>query len=1057
MSDHPNALFERYRSHNDLRALARLFDAVAPELACVAAHLAKSTDEAEDLVQATFLSAIERSAHFDPKRPLVPWLLGILALHARKQRARAGRELDGERVHQPADSDPERDAEQREVTAAVGQAVERLSPACAPLVRRYLLEGATTRQLAREFEIHPITARVRLHRGLKQLRKLLPIGLSVAAFGVVGSRVNLSVVRTSVLRSAAQLTGASVPVTSLASGALVLALLAPLALAVPAWLVWRTPSGVIAELATLEPAAASHVASLARVEASALATADAEALEPQPVSARTSAQPIPVQARLRGRLLRPDGSPAVGALVDLDGSVRNSQLAEFFGPPAQWVDPAPLVCDEGGEFEWNFEAPPAYQFFLTATAEGCARANWRWTKLEANQQLDLGDVELEAAGEVSVRVLNAQGEALGLGWRVSADVPAPNSFQGRVGDGVQAHVDAAGSTFSLKGLPARRVTLRASTENFARAEDLEVTALAGVNTVVELRYFGADPLRRIGIGVRMPPGVHSAPATEHVWLTQPGQPARQAQAQSSHISGFSFDDLELGASYGVLIDDPRFEPWSQVGVQPGETLRPQLRGNAALSVRILQPNQVLYTGSYRLSVEKFAGQFHSGLILVSASDVPPADGRVSGLVPGDYEFEFSIAGHGRHRVVVAQLAAQETREVELLLGLPVGIQGRVLSSDGTSPMAGVDVQLTRGDVAGHTLAPGATISAGNRMIHFRDARTSTDAQARFQFADLQPGPWTVRAAWSPWLFVDQTVVLPLEGELEFVQPPCGSFAGQLLWPSGSPIGDAVLWIIPMVDGAPRTPRPHLSGLDDPSGLASDGSFQYGPLPVGEVSVTLMVTTDGIDESSSGSGPWLGTFTIAEGAPQMQLIDVRSTFPARVHGSVFVDGVAATAGLVTIRSVPPSSPQQTRGRLSAAGQFRYGGLEAGSEQRLEYTSPTGWSWAVPQTIVVAAGSDTECAIAITTIEREIRIVDANTLQPLPHQRIAWRTGLDFAATQDPPGELERGGGRSDAQGKLNVRLPQGPVRFVALPSGTFIPPTMDWSAGSAPIVLRMVVE
>lgn len=234
MSDNLSSLFERFRERNDLRALARLFDEVAPELASVAAHLSRSPDEAEDLIQATFLSAIERSASFDSSRPVVPWTIGILVLHARKQRERAGREIDALRVHQPGEADPERDAQGREDALAVGAAVKDLDPKYAPLVRRYLIDGATPALLAREFDLSPITTRVRLHRGLKQLRRLLPVGLSVAAFGAAAWRVDLASVRASVLRRAAQITGASVPVASFVSVGLAVALLAPLALAIPA-------------------------------------------------------------------------------------------------------------------------------------------------------------------------------------------------------------------------------------------------------------------------------------------------------------------------------------------------------------------------------------------------------------------------------------------------------------------------------------------------------------------------------------------------------------------------------------------------------------------------------------------------------------------------------------------------------------------------------------------------------------------------------------------------------------------------------------------------------
>jgi hypothetical protein len=273
-----------------------------------------------------------------------------------------------------------------------------------------------------------------------------------------------------------------------------------------------------------------------------------------------------------------------------------------------------------------------------------------------------------------------------------------------------------------------------------------------------------------------------------------------------------------------------------------------------------------------------------------------------------------------------------------------------------------------------------TIWAGGNMIGFRDALASSDATGRFEFEDLQPGPWTLRAAWSPWMFVDQTVVLPLEGELEFVQPPSGSFAGQLLLPPGAPIGDADLWINPMLDGAFRTPRPNLSNMDDPSGLEADGSFQFGPIPVGEIDVSLRVMTEWLDKgrSSTGSGTSLGTFTITEGAPIMHVIDVRSTFPARVHGSVVVDGVAASSGLVTIRSVPPSSPQKFRGGLSVAGQSRYGGLVAGSEQRLD--TPHRMVAVPPRSRPRQHNEH----VAITTIERQSRS-STRYAATLPHQR------------------------------------------------------------------------
>src|SRR5262249_37653489 len=58
-------LFERYRSQGDLEALASVFDRVAPELLALAAHLVRDPSEAEDLLQSTFVAAIEGARAFD--------------------------------------------------------------------------------------------------------------------------------------------------------------------------------------------------------------------------------------------------------------------------------------------------------------------------------------------------------------------------------------------------------------------------------------------------------------------------------------------------------------------------------------------------------------------------------------------------------------------------------------------------------------------------------------------------------------------------------------------------------------------------------------------------------------------------------------------------------------------------------------------------------------------------------------------------------------------------------------------------------------------------------
>src|SRR6185295_9273824 len=91
-------LFERYRGAQDLRALSKLFDLAAPELLRLAVHMAPDVASAEDLVQQTFLAAIEKPKRWRASEPLLPWLFGILTKLAKKQRRNARRAPEHDRL-----------------------------------------------------------------------------------------------------------------------------------------------------------------------------------------------------------------------------------------------------------------------------------------------------------------------------------------------------------------------------------------------------------------------------------------------------------------------------------------------------------------------------------------------------------------------------------------------------------------------------------------------------------------------------------------------------------------------------------------------------------------------------------------------------------------------------------------------------------------------------------------------------------------------------------------------------------------------------------------------
>ncbi|MEO6596677.1 MAG: sigma factor, partial [Planctomycetota bacterium] len=116
-----DALFRQYCKTGDPKALAVVFDRTAPELLRIAGWLSGQRACAEDLLQRTFLLAIEARATFDGDQRALPWLCGILTNQARnlmREKARRARLVnEGATVR-----GPEQAAQDTEFAAAVAAA-----------------------------------------------------------------------------------------------------------------------------------------------------------------------------------------------------------------------------------------------------------------------------------------------------------------------------------------------------------------------------------------------------------------------------------------------------------------------------------------------------------------------------------------------------------------------------------------------------------------------------------------------------------------------------------------------------------------------------------------------------------------------------------------------------------------------------------------------------------------------------------------------------------------------------------------------------------------------
>jgi len=185
-------LFRRYQRTGERRALAAVYDRVAPDLLLIATHLLQDPVAAEDAVQATFLAVIENPGRFDASRPVRPWLVGILANQARLSRRAEGRRIDRLPPASPPDSQPTRIAEAEELVRVVKRSIERLPRAYRAVMRLRLMRGLEPHEIAAALRRSPGTVRSQLARGLERIRRMLPPSFAASAALLAASEARAS-------------------------------------------------------------------------------------------------------------------------------------------------------------------------------------------------------------------------------------------------------------------------------------------------------------------------------------------------------------------------------------------------------------------------------------------------------------------------------------------------------------------------------------------------------------------------------------------------------------------------------------------------------------------------------------------------------------------------------------------------------------------------------------------------------------------------------------------------------------------------------------------------
>ena len=164
-------LVARVRS-GDTDAFGELVRRYQRRAYAIAYRLMRQREDAEDLVQDAFMTALDKLDTFDGARPFGPWLFRILVNRGtsqiRARTVRATEEIPATVGDESAT--PDRLAERSETDARVRAAIAGLTDRQQLVVQLYEIDGFSTAEVSEMLEIAEPTVRWTLHAARKRLR-----------------------------------------------------------------------------------------------------------------------------------------------------------------------------------------------------------------------------------------------------------------------------------------------------------------------------------------------------------------------------------------------------------------------------------------------------------------------------------------------------------------------------------------------------------------------------------------------------------------------------------------------------------------------------------------------------------------------------------------------------------------------------------------------------------------------------------------------------------------------------------------------------------------------
>jgi len=169
-------------ARGDVAALRSLYDQHAPRAITIAFRILRNREEAEDIVQETFLEVWRRAAQFDPGRGgAVAWVVTIArsrAIDRLRARSIAGRTIasaaeEAEAMSPVAPPTPVLEVERRRDERRVAAALGALPPAQRRTIELAYFEGLSQSEIAAKTDCPLGTVKMRVKLAMAKLAALL--------------------------------------------------------------------------------------------------------------------------------------------------------------------------------------------------------------------------------------------------------------------------------------------------------------------------------------------------------------------------------------------------------------------------------------------------------------------------------------------------------------------------------------------------------------------------------------------------------------------------------------------------------------------------------------------------------------------------------------------------------------------------------------------------------------------------------------------------------------------------------------------------------------------